>query len=249
MESVRWLYDLQHFGVKLGLENIRALLGVLDHPERAYPSVIVAGTNGKGSVAAMLHAMLGAAGVRAGLFTSPHLVRPNERIRIADRDIDDDEFDRLLRRIRRRIEDGLAGGDIEVHPSFFEVITATALEAFRDNELRAAVLEVGLGGRLDATNAVSSDLSVIVNIDLDHVKSLGPTIEQIAGEKAGVDDRSAVIQLRKPPRDIVDDHFHLVVGEIPIPDSADGLGPADHQLRRRCGRDLLRPHRGVQIPI
>lgn len=186
METIRWLYGLQHFGIKLGLHNIRALLRILDHPERAFPGVLVAGTNGKGSVAAMLHAMLGTAGVPAGLFTSPHLVRPNERIRIGDRDIEDGELDALLARLRARIERGLDEGKLEAHPSFFEVITAAALVAFRDAAMRAAVLEVGLGGRLDATNAVEAALSVIVSVDLDHVKTLGPTVERIAGEKAGI---------------------------------------------------------------
>lgn len=186
MEIIRWLYGLQHFGIKLGLDNIRALLRILDHPERSYPAVLVAGTNGKGSVAAMLHAMLGASGIPAGLFTSPHLMRPNERIRLGERDIDDAALDSYLHLIRARIESGLAAGELEAHPSFFEVITAAALLAFRDGGMRAAVLEVGLGGRLDATNAVDAELSVIVGVDLDHMKILGPTVPQIAVEKAGI---------------------------------------------------------------
>ena len=145
MKSVRWLYDLQHFGVKLGLENIRALLGVLDHPERSYLSAIIAGTNGKGSVAAMLQAMLCASGVETGLFTSPHLMRPNERIRIGDRDIDDDDLDRLLRHVRARIETGLGDGKLKVHPSFFEVVTATALEAFREKRVSRGMVLLGTG--------------------------------------------------------------------------------------------------------
>ncbi len=186
METLRWLYGLQHFGIKLGLDNIRALLRILGHPERSYPAVLVAGTNGKGSVAAMLHAMLGASGIPAGLFTSPHLMRPNERIRLGERDIDDDALDRNLQLIRERIENGLEAGDLDAHPSFFEVITAAGLLAFRDGGMRAAVLEVGLGGRLDATNAVDAELSVIVGVDLDHMKILGPTVPLIAVEKAGI---------------------------------------------------------------
>ncbi len=186
MDTLRWLYGLQHFGIKLGLDGIRALLQALGHPERAYPSVIVAGTNGKGSVAAMLHAMLAAGGVETGLYTSPHLVRPNERIRLGTHDIDDDALDALLDRLRVRIETALATGEIAVHPSFFEVTTAAALEAFRQRGMRAAILEVGLGGRLDATNAVDAELAVVVSVDLDHLKILGPTLERIAAEKAGV---------------------------------------------------------------
>jgi len=184
--EIAWLYGLQHIGVKLGLDNIRRLLGILDHPEAAYPSVSIAGTNGKGSVVAMLHSMLDASGLKTGMFTSPHLVRPNERIRIGSEDITDVELKRQLRRMRETIASATERGALEVHPSFFEVITATALQSFRDHEVRAALLEVGLGGRLDATNAVDSDLSVIVGVDLDHTKTLGPTLGHIAAEKAGI---------------------------------------------------------------
>jgi dihydrofolate synthase/folylpolyglutamate synthase len=185
-DPVRWLYDLQHFGVKLGLDNIRAVLDVRGHPESTYPSVIVAGTNGKGSVAAMLEAVLLAHGVRTGLFSSPHLVRPNERIRIGGEDISTLDLHRHLVAMRDHIEAALTRGDLEVHPSFFEVMTATALEAFNEARVGCAVLEVGLGGRLDATNAVDARLSVVVTVDLDHMKSLGPTLVKIAGEKAAV---------------------------------------------------------------
>jgi dihydrofolate synthase/folylpolyglutamate synthase len=185
-ETVEWLYALQHFGIKLGLDNIRALLRELGHPEKALKCVHVAGTNGKGSVAAMIDAMLESSGVRSGLFTSPHLVRPNERIRIAGEDIDSDELHRRLDGMRTMIADAKEGGRLETQPSFFEVVTATALHAFEQHGLEAAVLEVGLGGRLDATNAVAADVGVIVSIALDHTKTLGPTIEKIAVEKAGI---------------------------------------------------------------
>lgn len=183
---IRWLYGLQHFGIKLGLDNIRALLADLEHPQSGLVTALVAGTNGKGSVSAILDSLLAAHGVTAGMFTSPHLMRPNERIRIAGKDIGDEELERRLAGMRERIERAVDSGELEAHPSFFEVVTATALEAFRDHELRAAILEVGLGGRLDATNAVDADVPVIVSIGLDHTKTLGPTIEKIAFEKAGV---------------------------------------------------------------
>lgn len=191
-DPVRWLYDLQHFGVKLGLDNIRRLLELSGHPESAFSSVIVGGTNGKGSVAAMLEAMLEATGIRAGMFTSPHLVRPNERIRVAGSDIDDASLDRILLQLRGRIEAGLRDGRLETSPSFFEVIAAAALVTFRERAVRAAVLEVGLGGRLDATNAVPADVAVVVSVDLDHTKTLGGTVEKIAAEKAGI------VKLGKP---------------------------------------------------
>jgi len=185
-DMIQWLYGLQHFGVKLGLDNIRAVLELLDHPERAYRSVHVAGTNGKGAVAAMIDAMLAASGVRSALFTSPHLVRPNERIRIAGDDIGDEELQLRLARMNELIERAMGDRRLETHPSFFEVITATALKAFADHRVQAAALEVGLGGRLDATNAVEADVAVIVGIGMDHTRTLGPTLERIAGEKAGI---------------------------------------------------------------
>lgn len=185
-DMVGWLYGLQHFGIKLGLHNIRAMLDLLERPESSYRTVHVAGTNGKGSVVAMLDAMIAASGKRCGMFTSPHLVRPNERIRLHGDDIGDDELQRRLFAMRDLVEAAQADGTLPAHPSFFEVITATALVAFRDHTMDAAVLEVGLGGRLDATNAVAADVGVVVSIGLDHVKTLGGTIEKIAAEKAGI---------------------------------------------------------------
>jgi dihydrofolate synthase/folylpolyglutamate synthase len=185
-DPIAWLYELQRSGVKLGLEGIRGLLSLLDHPERAYPSVLVGGTNGKGSAAATLDALLLAHGRRSGLYTSPHLVRPHERIRIGGADVDDPILLALLRELRTRIESALAQGGLAAHPSFFEVITGAALLAFARAEVDVAVLEVGLGGRLDATNAVESRASVIVGVDFDHMNTLGSTLEAIAGEKAGI---------------------------------------------------------------
>jgi dihydrofolate synthase/folylpolyglutamate synthase len=186
MDMIRWLYGLQHFGVKLGLDNIRSLLDVLGHPERRFPCLLVGGTNGKGSVAAMLESMLRAHGVPTGMFTSPHLVRPNERIRIDGEDITDEELDRNLQNVRSRIEQAINDDVLPVHPSFFEVITATSLLSFKERNVAAAVLEVGLGGRLDATNAVDADLSVVVSVDMDHTKTLGDSLTKIAREKGGI---------------------------------------------------------------
>ena len=183
---MQWLYDLQHFGIKLGLDNIRTMLDLLDRPQRSYRTVIVGGTNGKGSVVATLAAMLDAHDRPAGMFTSPHLVHPQERIRLAGRDITTVELDERLIAMRTLLERYAKEIDADFHPSFFEVMTATALTAFRDHELATAILEVGLGGRLDATNAVEADLSAIVTIDYDHMKTLGPSLQQIATEKAGI---------------------------------------------------------------
>jgi dihydrofolate synthase/folylpolyglutamate synthase len=185
-DAIAWLYDLQSHGVKLGLDGIRALLGLLDRPERSFPIALVGGTNGKGSVAAMLDAMLLAAGERTGLYTSPHLVRPGERIRVAGHDLSDRDLAGALDVVRDACARGLAGGTLSAHPSFFEVMTAAALWTFRERRIDAAVLEVGLGGRLDATNATDPVVSVIVTVDLDHVATLGGTLDAIALEKAGI---------------------------------------------------------------
>ncbi len=185
-DPVKWLYDLQHSGMKLGLTNIRQLLDCLGRPEERFTPVLIAGTNGKGSVTAMLDAMLLESGVRSGMFTSPHLVRLNERIRIDGRDIPTGDLHRQLNHVRRVIDRGVAAGEIETRPSFFETIAAAAIQELHDREVKVGLLEIGLGGRLDATNAVAAALSVIVSIDYDHTKNLGPTLEEIAGEKGGI---------------------------------------------------------------
>jgi dihydrofolate synthase/folylpolyglutamate synthase len=205
-DPVQWLYDLQHSGMKLGLDNIRQALDVMGRPEESFTPVLIGGTNGKGSVTAMLDAMLRACGVRSGMFTSPHLVRVNERIRIDGRDIPTDELHRRLDTVRNFMEEGIAAGRIAVQPSFFETMTATAILALHKSKVQVGLLEVGLGGRLDATNAVAAALSVIVSIDYDHTKNLGPTLEDIAGEKAGIIKEGMPLVCavrRKAPRDVL----------------------------------------------
>jgi dihydrofolate synthase / folylpolyglutamate synthase len=199
-DPVDWLYGLQTFGIKLGLDGIRALLTLLDHPEGAYPAVLIGGSNGKGSVAAMVDAVLRAHGLRTGLYTSPHLVRPSERIRIMGADVAAPALASLLRTMRAACDRGLATGALEAHPSFFEVMTAAALCAFREAGVDAAVLEVGLGGRLDATNATEPLVAAIVTVDLDHIAQLGGTLASIAGEKAGIAraGRALVSGVRQP---------------------------------------------------
>jgi dihydrofolate synthase / folylpolyglutamate synthase len=171
---------------KFDLDHMRVLLAELNHPEARFPSVLIAGTNGKGSTAATLASILQASGLRTGLYTSPHLVRINERIRINGNDIGDADFalfhDLVDRTAERLVEDG----ELPWHPSFFEMLTAMAFEYFAQNKLDIAVLEVGMGGRLDATNVVDPKLSVITDISLDHQKFLGDTVAQIAREKAGI---------------------------------------------------------------
>lgn len=171
---------------KFDLENIRALAGALGHPERRYGSAHIAGTNGKGSTAAMLDSILRAAGLATGLYTSPHLERINERIRIGGPPVSDAEFARSFTLLHELIERLLATGELPAHPTYFECLTAMALEIFARRPVDFAVLEVGMGGRLDATNIIAPVVAVITPIDFDHENYLGHSIEEIAAEKAGI---------------------------------------------------------------
>jgi dihydrofolate synthase/folylpolyglutamate synthase len=171
---------------KFSLDEIRVLLAALGHPQRRFPSVLIAGTNGKGSTAATLASILTASGVRAGLYTSPHLARANERIRLDRVEIDDEAFAALYFRVHDAAEKLVREGRLPQLPSFFEVLTAQAFLYFAQAGAQIAVLEVGMGGRLDATNVVDPLLSVITDISLDHTEWLGPTIAAITREKAGI---------------------------------------------------------------
>jgi dihydrofolate synthase / folylpolyglutamate synthase len=171
---------------KFDLAHMRVLLGALDHPERRVPGVLIAGTNGKGSTAATLASILRASGLRTGLYTSPHLARINERIRISGEEISDDDFAPLHDVVDRTAERLVGEGELPWHPSFFEMLTAMAFEYFARRKVDIAALEVGMGGRLDATNVIEPRVSVITDISLDHQKFLGNTVAEIAREKAGI---------------------------------------------------------------
>jgi len=171
---------------KFSLAEIGALLTALKNPHRRYRSVLIAGTNGKGSTASTLASILQASGVRTGLYTSPHLVRPNERIRVNGVEIPDGEFAGLYFRIHDRSQELVLEQKLAQLPSFFETLTAMALLHFAEQGVEIAVLEVGMGGRLDATNIVDPLLSIVTDISLDHTEWLGPTIAAIAREKAGI---------------------------------------------------------------
>ena len=171
---------------KFDLAHMRVQLAAMDHPERAFPSVLIAGTNGKGSTAATLASILSASGLKTGLYTSPHLVRINERIRVNGEEISDDDFARLHGEVDRVAEKLVGEGQLPWHPSFFEMMTAIAFAHFERERVGIAVLEVGMGGRLDATNVVEPLVSVIADISLDHQKFLGNTVGEIAREKVGI---------------------------------------------------------------
>jgi dihydrofolate synthase/folylpolyglutamate synthase len=172
------LYRFERAGMRPGLEGIERLLEQGGRPDRAFPSILIAGTNGKGSTAAHLASILRALGLRIGLYTSPHLVRFHERIRVDGREIGDDELEGLLEIWWPRFE--------EERPSFFEAVTALAFDHFAASRLDLAVVEVGLGGRLDATNVLVPRASVITTISTDHTEILGKTLRRIAAEKAGI---------------------------------------------------------------
>src|SRR5512146_317937 len=179
---------------------MRALLAALGDPQRAYPGVLIAGTNGKGSTAATLAAILVAAGHRTGLYTSPHMLRVNERIRVNGELISDPEFARLFDRVERPAARLVTDGVLPWHPSFFEMLTAMAFLHFGEAQVEIAVLEVGMGGRLDATNVIDPLVSVITDISLDHQKFLGNSLREIAREKAGIiRPAGAVVTLPQHP--------------------------------------------------
>src|ERR1039457_4667405 len=171
---------------KFDLARMRVLLQARDHPERRFPSVLIAGTNGKGSTSATLASILRASGLKTGLYTSPHLVRINERIRLNGEGICDNDVATVYDVVDRTAERLVSEGDLPWHPSFFEMLTAMAFEYFARSRPDLVVLEVGMGGRLDATNVVEPRLSIITDVALDHQKYLGETVAEIAQEKAGI---------------------------------------------------------------
>lgn len=176
----------QAAAAKFDLENITVLAERLSHPDRAYPSVHIAGTNGKGSTAAFLESILRRAGFRTGLNTSPHLEKINERVRINGEEISDEAFAETFTRIQILIEELLAEGKLRAHPTYFECVTAMAFEHFARERVEFGVFEVGLGGRLDATNILLPAVTIITRIDFDHENFLGHSLKEIASEKAGI---------------------------------------------------------------
>lgn len=186
--SVEYLLSLGNevSAMKLGLENIRKLLDALGNPEKNYLKVQVAGTNGKGSVCAFLDSICNHAGIPTGLYTSPHLISITERIKINGKEISEQDFARLSTRVRHTSENLVNAGKLENTPTFFEQVTAIVLLAFAEANVKLAILETGLGGRLDATTAAYAEIAAITQIDLDHQEYLGDTIEEIAAEKAAI---------------------------------------------------------------
>src|SRR5438132_384290 len=187
-QSLSYLLSLGHetLAIKLGLANTQRLLAALGNPHEHFPSVQIAGTNGKGSTAVMLDSICRAAGIRTGLFTSPHLISITERISISGQHISRDDFARLTSRVKTTAEKLVAQGDLETLPTFFEHVTVIALLAFAEAKVDVAILETGLGGRLDSTTAAGAEIVAITPIAMDHEEYLGDTLAQIAAEKAAI---------------------------------------------------------------
>lgn len=250
-ESVRFLYALGNEipAAKMGLERIGLLLEQLGDPHRACRFVHVGGTNGKGSVCAMIESGLRAAGVRTGLFTSPHLVEPTERIQVAGRPVDAEQFTDAFERVHAVAERMLADGWIESHPTYFETVTAMAFVLFRELGVETAVLEVGLGGRLDATNVVMPRLSVITRIDYDHEALLGKAIESIAREKAGIlkPGVPAVIGAQRPEAEAV---IRARAAEVEAPViAASAWKSTGMELRRDGSRFTVQGPCGLRVAV
>ena len=206
MDPLQYLLSLEKFGIKFGLANIATLAAALGDPQTHFKSILIAGTNGKGSVTAMTDCALRASGLKVGRYTSPHLVRLEERFAVDGSPVDTAVLVELVEEMRRLIDDLLAKGSLESPPTFFEVTTAIAFEIFRRARVEVAVLEVGLGGRLDSTNIVQPIAAVITSIDFDHEQYLGNTLAAIAAEKAGVIRRGIPVVVGPVPaeaRDVV----------------------------------------------
>jgi len=239
-DTVHFLYALGNEikTAKLGLDRITILLDALGNPQHAYPIVHVAGTNGKGSTCAMIESSLRAAGHRTGLFTSPHLVEPTERIRISGAPVTAAQFTAAFDEVHACAETLLRHERIDLHPTYFETVTAMALLLFRDLAIDYAVLEVGLGGRLDATNVVRPALCAITPIDFDHEAYLGKSLDSIASEKAGIlkPGVPAVFAAQRPEAAAVLEARAAALGITTVHSSAPDL--SDIKLHAR-GSDFL----------
>jgi dihydrofolate synthase / folylpolyglutamate synthase len=221
---------------KFRLEDMQALAAGLGNPQSRYPAVLIAGTNGKGSTSATLASILTAAGYRTGLYTSPHLVRINERIRLQGKEIPDDDFARLYFFIENRAKELMQAGTLPAVPSFFETVTALAFLYFAESAIDIAVLEVGMGGRLDATNIVEPLVSVITDISLDHTEWLGNTIAEITREKAGILRRNGVmVTLPQHPE------ANQTLGEIAVPLEVQAVSAAEYVPAFLSGNETSYP--------
>ena len=229
---------------KFSLDEIRILLEALGNPQKKFRSILIAGTNGKGSTAATLASILDACGLRTALYTSPHLERPNERIRINGREISDDAFANRYFQVHDAAQKLVLGGRLAQMPSFFETLTAMAFLHFAEEAVAVAVLEVGMGGRLDATNIVDPMLSIITDISLDHTEWLGPTIAAIAREKAGIlRPGGTLVTLPQHPE------ANQAIGEVAVELNVRGLSAASYMPLLGAGESYPVKVLGEEIEV
>src|SRR5687767_1867701 len=216
-EAQTYLLSLGHetLTVKLGLANIERLLAALGNPHKSFPSVQIAGTNGKGSTAVMLESICREARISVGLFTSPHLISITERIRIDGEEISKAEFARLTEQVKQTADELVRSGELQTLPTFFEHVTAIALLAFREAQVELAILETGLGGRLDSTTAAGAQVVAITPIALDHEDYLGSTLAEIAAEKAAI-IRPGVTTIVAPQQDEALEVIKARCGEVGV---------------------------------
>jgi dihydrofolate synthase/folylpolyglutamate synthase len=223
-----YLFGLKAAGIKFGVDRMRILSELLGHPERAVPCVHVAGTNGKGSVSAMLESVLRASGRRTGLYTSPHLVRLGERVQVDRAILTEGEITAYARELRPLADRIAAEGGLDDRPSFFEFMTAMAFLQFARKRCDCSVIEVGLGGRLDATNIVEPEVCVVTSIGLDHCDMLGNSLEAIASEKAGIIKAGRPVVIGRMPRE----------AEAAVRGAAAPLGARVVSVREEFGEDI-----------
>jgi dihydrofolate synthase/folylpolyglutamate synthase len=226
VDELAYLFSLEQFGIKFGLDNIRTILARLGHPERTFRSAHIAGTNGKGSVTAMVDTALRCAGHRCARYTSPHLVSLTERFVIDGSAVDVAAMRAAARDVRDGIEALRADGSLQAAPTFFEATTALAFELFRRAAVEIAVIEVGLGGRLDSTNVIDPVVTAITSIDFDHQQYLGSTLDAIAVEKAG----------------IIKPDVPVVVGDLGLEAMA-----AVERIARERGAEIVRARAGITV--
>ncbi|MEP6637313.1 MAG: folylpolyglutamate synthase/dihydrofolate synthase family protein, partial [Acidobacteriota bacterium] len=256
-EALRYLLSLGHetLTIKLGLKNIKLLLAALANPQESYPAIQIAGTNGKGSTAVVLDSICQSARFKTGLFTSPHLLSITERVRIGGQVITPEAFARHATEVRAAAQRLLDAGQITALPSFFEQVTAIALVAFRAAKVELAILETGLGGRLDATSAAGATLIAITPIGFDHEEYLGSTLESIAAEKAAIirPGSTAVIAAQLPQAlAIIQEHCERVRVQPSVDEcsaqvesaTADGRLSVTFETRKNRYEEIVLPLRG-----
>jgi dihydrofolate synthase/folylpolyglutamate synthase len=254
-DPLEYLFGLEQFGIKFGLENMRALVASLGHPECAFRSVHIAGTNGKGSVTAVVDTALRAAGFRSARYTSPHLMDLSERFVVDGRPIDRQVLIETVSRVRDHVDRLLTTGELSAQPTFFEVTTAAVFDFFARSGAEIAAIEVGLGGRLDATNVITPEVTAITSIAFDHEKYLGRTLAAIASEKAGIIKAGVPVVIGEVDTEAYDAIESIArERDAPIIRATDGvavqrIGPVSGELTRIRLRTPARDYSEIAVSL